>query len=233
MKHDMFGDIVESSVSVGSRQRYSVPLSILTHAVLVAVLVVAPLTMTSAFPTPQSVLAFAIPPPAPTPVPPPEIPAMTAPPPVVTVNPAAAPLVEPTRVSAEPLVPPVYVPAPTVPVSTGPPAVAVAAAPVALAAPPPSKPIPVGGAVQEPRRLHYVNPVFPAVARAARREGMVILEATIGKDGRVSNARVLRSDVMFDRAAIDAVRQWRYTTPTLNGIPVDVTMTVTVRFTLR
>ena len=87
--------------------------------------------------------------------------------------------------------------------------------------------------MREPRKLNHVPPVYPPIARAARREGTVILEATIAADGRVTNVRVLQSSPLFDEAAIDAVRQWRYTTPTLNGVPVAVTMTVVVRFGLR
>ena len=47
------------------------------------------------------------------------------------------------------------------------------------------------------------------------------------------NARVLRSVPLLDQAAIEAVKQWRYTPSMLNGVPVPVIMTVTVNFTLR
>ena len=68
---------------------------------------------------------------------------------------------------------------------------------------------------------------------AARIEGIVILEATIGIDGQVVNARVLRSVPFLDKEALDAVRQWQFTPTLLNGVPVPVLMTVTVRFTLK
>ncbi len=61
---------------------------------------------------------------------------------------------------------------------------------------------------------------------------MVILEAVIGVDGKVTNAQVLRSIPLLDQAALDAVRQWQYTPTLLNGAPVPVIMTVTVTFTL-
>ena len=60
----------------------------------------------------------------------------------------------------------------------------------------------------------------------------MIIEATIGVDGRVVNARILRSVPLLDDAALDAVRQWEYTPTLLNGVPVPVIMTVTVQFTL-
>jgi protein TonB len=81
-------------------------------------------------------------------------------------------------------------------------------------------------------KLQDVPPIDPAIAQAARVQGMVILEATIGIDGRVQNARVLRSIPLLDEAALAAVRQWTFTPTTLNGVPVPVIMTVTVHFQL-
>ena len=57
-----------------------------------------------------------------------------------------------------------------------------------------------------------------------------MLEATIGKDGSVTDARILRSIAGLNEAALSAVREWRYTPTLLNGQPVDVIMTVTVSF---
>jgi protein TonB len=90
-----------------------------------------------------------------------------------------------------------------------------------------------GGNVKAPAKVHDVAPVYPAIAQAARVQGVVILQATIGADGRVVDAAVLRSVPLLDAAAIDAVRQWRYTPTALNGQPVAVVMTVTVNFTPR
>jgi protein TonB len=61
----------------------------------------------------------------------------------------------------------------------------------------------------------------------------VTIEAIITKDGTVRDAKVVRSVPLLDQAALDAVRQWRYTPTTLNGVPVEVIMTVTVQFTIR
>ena len=63
--------------------------------------------------------------------------------------------------------------------------------------------------------------------------GVVILEAVIGPDGRVTDVKVLRSVPLLDDAAIIAVRQWEYTPTRLNGSPVPVIMPVTVNFQLR
>ena len=84
-----------------------------------------------------------------------------------------------------------------------------------------------------PERVRYVPPVYPDVARAARIEGTVILEAVIGTDGAVREVRVLRPAPFLEAAAVEAVRQWLFTPTRLNGEPVPVVMTVTVTFTLR
>jgi protein TonB len=90
----------------------------------------------------------------------------------------------------------------------------------------------VGGQIKAPTQVRKVNPAYPAEAREARVQGVVILEALIGADGKVTDARVLRSIPQLDQAAMDAVRQWEYTPTLLNGAPVPVIMTVTVQFTL-
>lgn len=93
-------------------------------------------------------------------------------------------------------------------------------------------PVRVGGAVQEPKKLVNVDPMYPALARSAKVEGVVIIEATIDEAGNVRDARVLRSNALFDQAAVDAVKQWKYTPTLLNGQPVEVLMTTVVNFAL-
>lgn len=92
----------------------------------------------------------------------------------------------------------------------------------------------VGGSVRAPMKLHDVRPLYPASMREAGREGVVPIDATIGADGTVTSVRILTADVHpdFALAAADAVRQWRFTPTLLNGSPVEVVMTVSVRFTL-
>jgi protein TonB len=99
--------------------------------------------------------------------------------------------------------------------------------------PPPRAPIRPGGDILAPQRIRYVAPVYPTLARQIQREGTVILEAVIDETGAVRNVTVLRSVPQLDRAAIDAVSQWRYTPTRLNGVPVAIVMTVTVTFSLR
>jgi periplasmic protein TonB len=89
-----------------------------------------------------------------------------------------------------------------------------------------------GGNIQPPRKLHHVNPQYPEPARAIRLQGTVVLECTIGTDGRVADVRVLQGSPLLEGAAVAAVQQWIYTPTRLNGQPVAVIMTVTVRFAL-
>jgi len=88
-----------------------------------------------------------------------------------------------------------------------------------------------GGRIMPPKKIKDVPPVYPALAQSAHISGAVTIEATIGTDGKVVDAKVVRSIPMLDEAALDAVRQWEYLPTMLNGVPVPVLVTVTVNFT--
>ena len=94
-------------------------------------------------------------------------------------------------------------------------------------------PVRVGGQIKQPSKVKDVKPVYPAIAQSARVQGVVIIEATIGPNGKVQEAKVLRSIPLLDASALDAVRQWEFTPTLLNNVPVPVIMTVTVNFTLQ
>jgi TonB family protein len=106
------------------------------------------------------------------------------------------------------------------------------------AAPPPptsagsSAAVRVGSGIRSPERIKHVDPEYPEVARQAQVQGVVILECTIGPDGKVTDAKVLRGIPLLDAAAIKAVKQWVYAPTVLNGGPVAIIMTVTVNFRL-
>jgi TonB family protein len=95
-------------------------------------------------------------------------------------------------------------------------------------------PVRVGGNIKAPMKLVDVHPVYPASMRAAGRSGVVPLDALIGTDGTVVFARVVSASVHpdFADAAVEAVRQWKFTPTLLNGKPVEVWMGVTVNFAL-
>lgn len=96
------------------------------------------------------------------------------------------------------------------------------------------RPVRVGGNIRVPRKLEDVKPIYPTSMRAAGREGVVPIEAIIGRDGTVTSVRVLTAQVHpdFAIAAVDAVRQWRFSPTLLNGAPVEVVMNVSVTFNL-
>ena len=81
--------------------------------------------------------------------------------------------------------------------------------------------------------VHRVEPAYPELARASRAGAVLILEATVGADGRVREVKVLRGQPLFDPTAVEAVRQWRYQPLLLNGIPVPFIVTVTLNFHLQ
>ncbi len=234
MPRDLFGDVTRPSISIGSRKWYTVPVALLSHSLAVGLVVAVPLLAPSMLPEVWrgDVIAYVtkvLPPPPP------------PPPPVrrdVVERPAAdpnrAPLEAPTGFTKEREDLPPFENERPIPgvvigdVTDGP------VEPVAPLRPPaPVEPVRVGGTIRPPLKVHDVAPVYSAVAMAARIEGIVILEATIGIDGQVVNARVLRPVAFLDQAALDAVRQWQFTPTLLNGVPVPVLMTVTVRFTLK
>lgn len=95
------------------------------------------------------------------------------------------------------------------------------------------EPILIIGDVRPPRKVVHVSPVYPRIALNAHIQGTVKLQAVIDAEGRVSNLSVIHSIALLDRAAIEAVQQWRYQPTFLNGRAVPVIMTVEVKFRLR
>jgi protein TonB len=87
--------------------------------------------------------------------------------------------------------------------------------------------------IQAPRKIVDVAPKYPALARDSHVEGIVILDVIIDEAGVVKSTRVLRSVPFLDRAAVDAVQQWRFTPARLNGVAIPIVMTVTVSFRLQ
>jgi protein TonB len=80
--------------------------------------------------------------------------------------------------------------------------------------------------------LRKVNPTYPPLARQARIQGVVLLQAEISKSGDIENLRLISGHPMLAPAAIEAVKQWKYKPYLLNGEPVEVDTQVQVNFTL-
>lgn len=80
--------------------------------------------------------------------------------------------------------------------------------------------------------LHRVDPPYPPLAKVARVQGDVVLQAVIDASGNIQNLQVLSGHPMLVPSALEAVRQWRYKPYLLNGSPVEVETTITVLFRL-
>ena len=232
MPRDLFGDVTRPSISIGNRKWYTVPLSLFTHSLAIGVVIALPLLAPAVMPavlandSPEWIHAVLPPPP-----PPPKLRPIDRVEPVP--NPDAAPTAAPEGIAPEK-------PSPESgweDAHPGPGVINGIPDPLAIVAPPPpppvdQKPLRVGSTVRAPQKIRDVQPVYPHLALISRTQGVVIIEATIGADGRVINARVLRSANLLDNAALEAVRQWEFTPTLLNGVPVPVIMTVTVAFEL-
>lgn len=105
--------------------------------------------------------------------------------------------------------------------------------------PPPDKiddtvPIQVGGDVRAPEKVFAPQPQYTEIARKARIQGVVIVQAIIDKEGNVTNIKVLKGLPMgLEEAAVDAMKQWKFKPATLNGRPVTVYYNLTVNFKLQ
>ena len=232
MPRDLFGDVVRPSISIGSRKWYTLPVSLLSHSFALGLLIAVPILAPSMMPDvwKGDVMAYVtsiIPPAPPPPVIRRDLPEQRA------INPNAAPTEPPEGITKEPDELPIFdnnTPNEAIiigDVTNGP------VEPIAPKPPAPVEPVRVGGTIRSPVKIRDAQPVYPSMAIAARIEGIVIIDATIGADGRVLDVRLLRPLPFLDQAALDAVRQWQFTPTLLNGVPVPVLMTVTVRFTLK
>ncbi len=79
---------------------------------------------------------------------------------------------------------------------------------------------------------YKVVPTYPPLAKSARIQGQVLLQAVISKQGVIENLRALSGPPMLVEAAVEAVRQWRYRPYILNGEPIEVETQITVNFSL-
>ena len=248
----MFDLVTGQAKHLPRNQGAPIVISTTMQVLMLALVLAAPyLYVTDQIPEVPTMMAFVAAPPAPAPPPPPPARAASKPATTPAVQPdpsmATAPVDVPREVTPEPVG--------TVGADLGvaggveggvPGGVvggAVDGIPDMLPPPPPPPPPPpaprgpvrVGGQIKMPALLHRAEPEYPALALQAAVEGVVILEAIVDARGEVEEVRVLRSagaGGVFDRAAILAVKQWRYSPVILNGRPERFLLTVTLSFTL-
>jgi len=240
---------LRGGTSLAGARSLTLLLSLLTHGVLVAALIIVPLLMADVLPTPADAVHafFVAPPPLAAPPPPPP------PPPAGLRSAAKAPPV-PRPTEPPKFVAPTEVPSELPPADEGfdlgieggvpggveggvPGGVlggivgGLPLAPLPKPTPPP-RVVRVGGQLVAPELVQKVTPEYPELARTARLAGVIILEAQVDTSGRVKSVRVLRGQPLLNDAAVDAVKQWRYRPLLLNGVPTEFILTVTVMFNL-
>jgi len=244
----MFEDsLIESGGRLRTKRGMTTAVSFVLQVALVGILVLVPLLFTEALPK-QQLMTFLVAPPPPPPPPPP--PAAT---PVRTVKIVQSDIMNgqlrtPTKIpekvqmiKEEDAPPPMAsmggvvggVPG-GVPggqmggviggiISTTPVAVPKVAAPQRVR---------VSQGVSQGLLIKKIQPPYPPLARQARIQGQVVLQAEISKDGSIQNLRLISGHPMLAPSAIEAVKQWRYKPYYLNGEPVEVETQITVIFSL-
>jgi protein TonB len=221
----------ETFVPVGGKRGYTVLVSIVSHSLIIGAVIMVPVMASDMIvPVPYTTIIFR------------DAPLPPAPPPIARPSSAprvsdapSIPITAPEGIADEPAVPSSGDTFGDPDLSAG---LTLGETVTGLLPSPPAPvvdraPVPVGGNIQPPTKVKDAAPIYPAIARSARVEGLVIIQATISPTGKVQDVKILRSIPLLDAAAIDAVRQWEYTPTRLNGTPVAVVMTVTVNFRLQ
>ena len=241
--------LVYAAAKSGNWKRAAISLAYVAEAVMVGMMVLVPLIYTQALPRTLLITYTPVPPP---PGPPPAQ--------AVTQRPKPVHHATPDVLQAPPRIPPniqVIVEAPEPPQTGsttgpgvigappgGPPAgpmiAVIGSVPWGDAPPPPPQThtapkvhmVHVGGNVIAAMGLYQPRPVYPHLAMIARVQGTVVLQAIIGRDGTVKELKVASGHPLLIKAAVDAVKTWRYQPTLLNGDPVDVLTEISVNFTL-
>jgi periplasmic protein TonB len=238
--------LIYSAVKTDEWKRATMPIAYMIEVVVIGVMVVVPLIYTDALPKAQLMTFLVAPPPPPPPPPPPAAAPRVVVRQVSMADLMKAPTVIPktiTKIKDQPVQPSVGVAggvAGGVPggqmggvlggiiggvMAGGPPP------------PPPPKPqapqrIRVGGQVEAAKLIYGPTPEYPPLAKMARIQGSVRLEAIIAKDGTIKDLKVLSGHPLLVKAALTTVQQWRYQPTLLNGQPVEVQTEIDVNFTL-
>ena len=94
----------------------------------------------------------------------------------------------------------------------------------------PAQPPPLGGDVRPPKLIKSAAPAYPALARTQRVSGDVQVDALVDKTGNVEAVKVLSGPLLLQRAAAEAIREWKYTPGVLDGTPTPMHVTVVLKF---
>jgi protein TonB len=242
--------LIYSAVKTDNWKRATLPIAYIAEGIVLGMMVLVPLIYTEALPSAQLMTFLAAPPPPPPPPPPPAAAAPRIIKRVTMADVMKAPTVIPKSVQrlneAQP-------PPSAVGVVGGVPGGVpgggqfggvlggvIGAVMSSAAAPPPPPPpkaatpkrIRVGGQVENARLIFQPKPEYPPLAKMARIQGAVRLEAIISKDGTIQDLKVVSGHPLLVKAALEAVQRWRYQPTLLNGDPVEVITEIDVNFTL-
>jgi len=244
----MFEDsLIESGGRLRTKRGVTTTLSFVLQICLVGILVLLPLLYTEALPK-QQLMTFLVAPPPPRPPPPPPAAVPQRVVKVVQTDIINGELRTPTKIpkkvemiKEEEAPPPVMASAGVVGgVPGGVPGGQmggviggiISSTPVAVPKVATPQRVRVSQGVSQGLLIHRVQPMYPPLARQARIQGTVVLQAEISKDGSIENLRLISGHPMLAPSAIEAVKQWRYKPYFLNGEPVAVETQITVNFTL-
>jgi periplasmic protein TonB len=242
----MFEDsLIESGGKLRTKRGLTTSISFVFEAIIVGIMVLIPLLFTEALPKTQ-LMTFLVAPPPPPPPPPP--PAAT---PVRVVKQVQTDIINgelrtPTKIPKkvemikEDEAPPPVMAGVVGGVPGGVPGGSmggviggiISNAPVAVPKVATPQRVRVSQGVTQGLRIRYVQPQYPPLAKQARIQGTVVLQAEISKAGDIENLHLISGHPMLAPAAIEAVKQWRYKPYYLNGEPVEVETQITVNFSL-
>jgi protein TonB len=244
----MFEDsLIESGGKLKTKRGVTTFLSFVLQVLLVGILILIPLIYTEALPKTQLMTFLVAPPPPPPPPPPP------AAAPVKVVKQIQSDIINgqlrtPTKIpekvqmiKEEEAPPPMMASGGVVGgVPGGVPGGQmggviggiISSAPVAVPKAATPQRVRVSQGVSQGLLIRKIQPAYPPLARQARIQGQVLLQAVISKDGSIENLRLISGHPMLAPAALDAVKQWKYKPYFLNGEPVEVETQITVIFSL-
>ena len=235
----MFDEMVVSGqpgAMARTHKPWSVGVSVILQATVLALLLLIPLIYTQTLPT-AMLSTFLVAPPPPAPPPPPQQAVVKEVHKTFAVNPSVAPTMIPKKIEVIKDEAPPSVAAPDVAGVAGGTGSVLGGIGVGGAPPPPPPAatpnrIKVGGAVQAASLVKQVTPEYPPIAKSAHVSGTVVLHAIISKDGSIEKLEYVSGPALLMASAMSAVKEWKYKPTTLNGQPVEVDTTVQVVFSL-
>ena len=238
----MFEDsLIESGNKLKTKRLATSTAAFIFEGVLIGIMVLIPLLITEALPKSQLMMSLVAPPPPPPPPPPPAVVHVVK---QVQTNIINDQLRTPTKIPKkiemikEDEAPPPMTAGVIGGISSGPGQVGgviggiISSTPVAVPKVAAPQRVRVSQGVTQGLLIRKVTPTYPPLARQARIQGSVLLQAVISKDGSIEGLKVVSGPPMLIQSALDAVKQWKYKPYILNGEPVEVDTQVTVTFTL-